>query len=251
MHVCMCCVCVRACVCVCVCVCVFACLCVLYTVATSCRWLTNICHSNEQGFPHAIVAHADLASPSAERTLTRHKEAGHVVGIRQLLQYHPTKKEWQATADDTLLTKREWLEGVGLLGKHELSFDFHILPHQMGRASEVTRTNPSVNFVVDHCGIPFERDEAKMRQWREGEWACCYQGTQVCVCLFVPLTTMKSQLVTFLTQHVLIGGKCVLSEYDWHQKCFLNIVVFQRGDCFAAGNGPIGVCVLSLLLCLF
>ena len=205
-------VCVRACVCVCVCVCVFACLCVLYTVATSCRWLTNICHSNEQGFPHAIVAHADLASSSAERTLTRHKEAGHVVGIRQLLQYHPTKKEWQATADDTLLTKREWLEGVGLLGKHGLSFDFHILPHQMGRASEVARTNPSVNFVVDHCGIPFERDEAKMRQWREGEWACRYQGTQVCVCLFVPLTTMKSQLVTFLTQHVLIGGKCVLKR---------------------------------------
>ena len=132
------------------------------------KWLTNICRTNEQGFPHAIVAHADLASPSVKHTLTRHKEAGHVVGIRQLLQYHPTKKEWQVTADDTLLTKREWLEGVGLSGKHDLSFDFHILPHQMGRASEVARTNPSVNFVVDHCGIPFERDEAKMRQWREG-----------------------------------------------------------------------------------
>ena len=215
------CVCVCACVCVCVCVvclcvcvcvcayvlCVFACLCVLYTVATSCRWLTNICRTNEQGFPHAIVAHADLASPSVKHTLTRHKEAGHVVGIRQLLQYHPTKKEWQVTADDTLLTKREWLEGVGLLGKHDLSFDFHILPHQMGRASEVARTNPSVNFVVDHCGIPFERDEAKMRQWREGSWACCYRGTQVCVCVLAPLTTMKSQLGTFLTQHILIGGK--------------------------------------------
>lgn len=160
-------------------------MCVCLTqLPLSCRWLSNICHSNEQGFPHAIVAHADLASPSAEDTLILHKKAGHVVGIRQLLNYHPSKKEWRAALDDTLLTKREWLEGVGLLGRHSLSFDFHVLPHQMGRASEVARTNSSVNFVVDHCGIPFERDEASMRQWREGQWVCCYRKASRCVCVF-------------------------------------------------------------------
>lgn len=151
------------------------CVCVLDAVAIPCRWLSSICHTNEQGFPHAIVAYADLASPSLEDTLIRHKEVGHVVGIRQLLHYHPSKKEWQVTLDDTLLTKKEWLEGVGLLGRHALSFDFHILPHQMSRAREVARGNSSVNFVVDHCGIPFERDEASMRQWREGQWVHCYR----------------------------------------------------------------------------
>lgn len=109
-----------------------------------------------------------------------------MVGIRQLLHYHPTKMEWQATPDDNLLTKWEWLEGVGLLGKHALSFDFHVLPHQMGRASEVARANPTVDFVVDHCGIPFERDERNMRLWREGQWEWPYLKVSLCVCIFTP-----------------------------------------------------------------
>ena len=24
--------------------------------------------------------------------------------------------------------------------------------------------------MVDHCGLPYERDEATMKLWREGEW---------------------------------------------------------------------------------
>lgn len=134
--------------------------------------MTDICHTNKQGFPNAIVAYCDLASPTAEDTLVRHKEVGNVVGIRQLIHYHPTKKAWQATPDDTLLTKPEWLEGMGLLGRHSLSFDLHVLSHQMGRASEVARMNPTVKFVVNHCGVPLEKDEASMRQWKEGLCQC-------------------------------------------------------------------------------
>ena len=37
------------------------------------------------------------------------------------------------------------------------------------RAAVVTRQFPGVMFMVDHCGLPFERDEATMRLWREGE----------------------------------------------------------------------------------
>ena len=37
------------------------------------------------------------------------------------------------------------------------------------RAVEAVRQNPGVQFILNHCGLPYERDEHTMRVWREGE----------------------------------------------------------------------------------
>ena len=39
------------------------------------------------------------------------------------------------------------------------------------RSAEVIRQYPNVMIMVDHCGIPYERDEANMKLWREGKVA--------------------------------------------------------------------------------
>ena len=36
------------------------------------------------------------------------------------------------------------------------------------RAAEAARSVPNVKIMVDHCGLPYERDDATMRVWREG-----------------------------------------------------------------------------------
>ena len=36
------------------------------------------------------------------------------------------------------------------------------------RAAEAVRSVPNVKIMVDHCGLPYERDDATMRVWREG-----------------------------------------------------------------------------------
>ena len=38
------------------------------------------------------------------------------------------------------------------------------------RSAEVIKQYPNVMVMVDHCGIPYERDEANMKLWREGKY---------------------------------------------------------------------------------
>lgn len=37
------------------------------------------------------------------------------------------------------------------------------------RAAEVTRQFPGVMFMVNHCGLPYERDSNTMKLWRDGK----------------------------------------------------------------------------------
>ena len=133
-----------------------------------CRWLSEIGASNEQGFPHAIVAYCDLSSPTANEELTNHKKLGHMVGVRQMLNYSPTRRDFTYAPHDDYLTGKDWIEGVGLLERHELSFDLQIVPHQVTRAVDVVRQYPKVSFILDHLGLPFERDSDSLAKWKEG-----------------------------------------------------------------------------------
>ena len=45
------------------------------------------------------------------------------------------------------------------------------------RAAEAARSVPNVKIMVDHCGLPYERDDATMRVWREG--GCRREGRWV------------------------------------------------------------------------
>ena len=81
----------------------------------------------------AIIGHADLSSSDLEDTLKRHSESSRVRGIRQLLNFHPEKPQYSEPAHDNYLTDPAWIKGFGLLEKYNLSFDLHVLPHQMHR----------------------------------------------------------------------------------------------------------------------
>ena len=89
-------------------------------------------------------------------------------GIRQVLNHHPTKPIFSEQDHDNFLTDPKWLSGVALLEKYNLSFELLVLPHQMKRSAEVAKKFPGVMFMLNHCGLPYERDEAKMKEWREG-----------------------------------------------------------------------------------
>ena len=36
------------------------------------------------------------------------------------------------------------------------------------RAAEVVKQYPNVMVMVDHCGLPYEKDEASTKLWKEG-----------------------------------------------------------------------------------
>ena len=116
-----------------------------------------------------IVAHCDLSSPNVEAILLEHSKYPRVKGIRQLLDYHPKRNNLQQAPHDNYLTNPVWQKGIGLLEKYNFSFDLHVVSYQMERASEVMRMYPNVQFIVDHNGLPVDRDEEGIKLWKEGE----------------------------------------------------------------------------------
>ena len=120
----------------------------------------------------AIVAQADLSLKNVEDILQRHCQSKRMRGIRHMLNFHPTKSQYSETKHDSYLTDPQWLCGIALLEKYGLSFEIHVLPHQMKRSADVVQQFPNVQFMVDHCGLPYERDEDTMQLWREGRYDC-------------------------------------------------------------------------------
>lgn len=131
-------------------------------------WLDKIAESDASGMPQAIVGYCDLSSAQARDVLRRHCESKRMRGIRQLLLYHPTKPIYFKAPHDNYLTDPQWLKGVALLEEFNLSFEFNVLPAQMHRAAEVARQFPNVKFMMQHCCLPYVRDEDSMKLWREG-----------------------------------------------------------------------------------
>ena len=128
----------------------------------------------------AIVGFADLSSDNLEEVLKRQCASSRMRGIRHMLNYHPTKPQYTQQKHDNFLTDPKWQAGVALLGKYNLSLELHVLPHQMKRSAKVAAKYPNVMFMVDHCGIPYERDQATMATWREGS-TYLLQQSQACI----------------------------------------------------------------------
>jgi len=93
-----------------------------------------------------IVAHAPLERGAAV-TPDLEKLAAHDLcrGIRRLLQDE---------ADAEFCLRPDFVEGVQLLPRFDLSFDICVRHHQLAAAVELVRRCPEVRFVLDHIGKP-------------------------------------------------------------------------------------------------
>ena len=125
------------------------------------RWLqTTASDPDSRGFPHAIVANADLASPDVEQVLEQHATFSNTRGIRQALHRSLT-----ASPPYDPLLDPAWVRNVPLLAKYRLSFDLQLFPSQAHGAIEVIRRNPDVQFILTHAGMPFLRDADNVALW--------------------------------------------------------------------------------------
>eukprot|EP00731_Ephydatia_muelleri_P033619 Em0034g1a len=116
-----------------------------------------------------------------EDVLKRHcSQSSRMKGIRHLINHHPTMPIYSEVDHNHFLSSPQWLRGLSLLEKHHLSFELHILPGQMMEAVEAVRQNPGVQFILNHCGLPYERDEHTMRVWREGVMALAQHQNVFC-----------------------------------------------------------------------
>lgn len=128
------------------------------------RWLQETTKS--EGLPSGIVARVELHKPDAEKVIAEQANFPKVRGVRHIVNWHRDPK--YTFTDHDFLTDDAWLAGFRLLRKYDLSFDLQLYPAQMGDAAELARRNPGTLIIVNHAGMPLERDEAGLALWREG-----------------------------------------------------------------------------------
>jgi predicted TIM-barrel fold metal-dependent hydrolase len=136
-------------------------------------WLQSIADDRDKsaGFPHGIVAYADLSAPNVERTLEEHRCFANTRGIRQslngILNDPNTNKD--------LLQDPVWRSNLALVGRLGLSFDLQLYPQQIAMALPLLRANTDMQFILCHTGLPADQSPEGATTWRSAmrELALC------------------------------------------------------------------------------
>ena len=111
--------------------------------------------ADRTGFPHAIVAYADLRDPNVEAELERHRAFPNMRGIRDF------------SYGDYLIAP-DFRKGFALLEKYGLVASVAAEWQDMEKLADLARAFPNVPIVLDHAGLPAERTPEYFDRWRRG-----------------------------------------------------------------------------------
>ncbi len=130
------------------------------------------------GFPHGIVARAALDRPDVQATLEAQTQFPNLRGVRHILNWDQDAAKCFTSRSDWMQDRR-WLSGFSLLARYHLSFDLQIWPHQMPEAAALACRFPNIPLILNHAGMPIERDAAGRHEWRKGlrQLAACENVT--------------------------------------------------------------------------
>ena len=117
------------------------------------EWLEEA--AERTGFPHAIVAYADLRDPSVEAVLERHCEFPRMRGIRDF-------------SYGDFLVADDFHRGYALLEKYNLHASIAAQCHDMEKLVALANKFPNTVIVIDHAGNPAERTPEYFEIWKRG-----------------------------------------------------------------------------------
>ncbi|HWU15817.1 MAG TPA: amidohydrolase family protein [Caulobacter sp.] len=127
-------------------------------------WLQGLAET--RGVIGGIVAGANLDDPGVEPLLEAQAARASVRGVRQIVNWHADPAKTYGPHDPLL--SDAWRAGYALLAKYGLSFDLQLYPSQMTTAAELAAAHPDIPVIVNHAGMPTDRDEAGLAAWRDG-----------------------------------------------------------------------------------
>tara|TARA_R110002020_G_scaffold40118_2_gene118674 strand:- start:16655 stop:17494 length:840 start_codon:yes stop_codon:yes gene_type:complete len=112
------------------------------------------------GLPDSLVAGA-IASCRPEAAdfpsyLERQRDNPLIKGFRRVLHVMP----------DELSEQILFRENIKRMSGYGLTFDLCVLPHQLPLAMALADLAPDVNFILDHCGVPDIKGEAR-QPWQD------------------------------------------------------------------------------------
>lgn len=124
--------------------------------------------------PGAVVAHAWLDHPECEQRLLEHLRYPLVRGIRCKPVTVP-RGEPACGGAGTMRDPR-WQNGLDLLQRHGLSLDLRVPFWHLQEAAGVIAQFPRLPVALNHAGLPWDRSEAGLTEWRAGMAALAKNG---------------------------------------------------------------------------
>jgi predicted TIM-barrel fold metal-dependent hydrolase len=127
------------------------------------RWVDAV--SAAHGIPTVQVVKVDLTSRTAREQLAAHAALPTVRGVRDILNWHADPVLTHRDRPD-LMTDPAWLAGLAAVAEAGLSFDLQVFPDQLRQAAALAADHSDLPIVLDHAGMPIERDRDALDRWR-------------------------------------------------------------------------------------
>lgn len=129
------------------------------------EWLQEA--ADRSGFPHGIVAYADLRQPDVDEVLARHCEFANMRGIRDF-------------SHGDYLVEPDFHRGFALLEKYDLKASMSVQWQDMEKLKNLAGKYPNIRIVVDHTGSPTERNDEYFQKWKQGMQTIAQADNTIC-----------------------------------------------------------------------
>ena len=132
---------------------------------TETEWLQEA--ADRTGFPHAIVAYADLRDPGVEAVLERHCESPNMKGVRDF-------------SYGDYLVAPDFHRGYALMEKYGLIASIAAQWPDMEKLRDLAAGFPNTVIVLDHAGGPMERTPEYFNSWKQGMQTAAQAENVIC-----------------------------------------------------------------------
>ena len=122
---------------------------------------------DEAGWPHALVAYADLTVEDARPQLDRLAAYPLMRGVRMQLHWHENPM-YRFAASANLCDDPVIQRNVARLADYGWAFDLQVFAGQMASAARLAEACPNVTFVLQHAGMWEDLSPQGRDLWREG-----------------------------------------------------------------------------------
>jgi predicted TIM-barrel fold metal-dependent hydrolase len=127
-------------------------------------WLQGL--ADTRGVIGGIVAGANLDDPGVEPLLEAHAARANVRGVRQIVNWHGSGQDLRSdrpAAERSAMARR--LRPAGQVRPVVRPAALSLAD---GDGRRTGRAHPDVPVIVNHAGMPTDRDDAGLKAWREG-----------------------------------------------------------------------------------
>jgi len=140
------------------------------------RYVTELARTH--GLPNAIAAQAWLDRADVAEVLAGQAAFPLVRSVRHKPAGAASPAE-VAQGMRTQMSETRWRDGYALLARHDLHFELQTPWWNLREAAELARDFPDTLLIINHAGVPGDRQPETLIGWRDGMAALAAQSNVV------------------------------------------------------------------------